>query len=64
MARKVRPFTRKQRARLAKLNRIAAAAERRAVRDEAKAYTQTLDIFKRCDPDRTEALADGRDYDA
>ena len=59
MARKVRPFTRKQRAKIAKANRIEAAADRRAVRDEAKEYAQTLDIFKRCDPERTEALADG-----
>lgn len=57
---KQRPFTRRQRARMQKRARIEARDERRAARDEAKAYAQTLDIFKRCEPERTEALADGR----
>ena len=56
---KGKPFTRRQRARMLKQRRIEAAAERREMKAEAKAYQRGLDIFKRCDPERTERLADG-----
>ncbi len=59
MAHKTKPFTRKQREKIRKQLRRALAEERRAERDERKAYEQTLDVFKRCDPERTERLADG-----
>lgn len=42
-----------------KQKRIAERAEARANKLEAKAYQQSLGIFKACDPKRTERLADG-----
>lgn len=39
--------------------RLEVRDEMRATRQEQKAYAQTLDIFKHCDPARTEELADG-----
>lgn len=59
MAHKTRPFTRKQRNRMLVKQRMAERQELREVKQEAKDYGQTLDIFKRCDPERTERLADG-----
>ncbi len=56
---KQRPFTRRQRARIQKAQRIEARTEAREAKQERKAYGQTLDIFKKCDPVRTEELADG-----
>lgn len=60
MSRKQRPFTRKQRHAIRLRERQEAAAERRAERDEAKAYNRTLVVFRDVDIERTEALADGR----
>jgi hypothetical protein len=58
VARKRRPFTRKQRNRIRVRAEREARAEAKAQREEQKEYAQSLDIFKRCDPARTEALAD------
>lgn len=43
-----------------KRERIEAAAERRADKVEAKEYQRSLGIFAKCDPERTEDLANGR----
>jgi hypothetical protein len=59
---KGRPFTKKQRHKIRKRLRTEAAAERRALRDEQKAYDRSLTIFKKCDPERTEALSAGRSH--
>lgn len=59
MSRKIRPFTRRQRARMRKRERIELRAEARAARDESKAYEQSLVVFRKCDPKRTEDLANG-----
>jgi len=59
MAHKQRPFTRKQRHKMKLAQRMAERQERREQRQEQKDYAQTLDIFKRCDPQRTEDLANG-----
>jgi hypothetical protein len=58
MAHKQRPFTRRQRAHILKKKKQELAAERRSVRTEAKAYAQTIELFKHCDPARTEALGE------
>jgi hypothetical protein len=56
---KQRPFTRRQRSRLLKQRLRDERAERKAARVEEKVYKQSLAIFNRCDPERTERLADG-----
>lgn len=59
MAKKQKPFTRRQRSaalkRRLREERVAAKADR----VERKGYHQSLGIFKGCDPDRIERLADG-----
>jgi hypothetical protein len=42
-----------------KRERIELRAEARAARDESKAYEQSLVVFRKCDPKRTEDLANG-----
>lgn len=58
MSHKQRPFTRKQRAKIRKRQRVEAAAERRAEKAEARAYARTLVVFRGCAVDRTEALGE------
>lgn len=58
MAHKLRPFTRKQRAKIRKRERNEAAAERREDKAEQKAYNRTLVVFRGVDIKRTEALSE------
>jgi len=59
VAHKTRPFTRRQRAAALKRRVREERAAAKAARGERKDYGQSLSIFKGCDPDRTERLADG-----
>jgi hypothetical protein len=56
---KKRPFTRRQRSNLLKQRLREERAAAKAARFERKDYGQSLSIFKGCDPERTERLADG-----
>ena len=58
MSRKQRPFTRKQRHRIMQARRDAERAAARECTTEAKDYASSLDMFRRCDPERTERLAE------
>lgn len=56
---KKRPFTRRQRSAMLKRRLREERADAKAERVERKLFHQSLGIFKGCDPDRTERLADG-----
>ena len=59
MGHKTRPFTRKQRHAALRRRLQEEADVRKARRVETKQFHQNLDIFKGCDPERIERLADG-----